>query len=74
MSKQALNYQLGQLETLGYLARLDDPEDRLSQRVSSSSAPYCRGSPPWSQVEDLSHFCRWPEGRIMRNPEPKTTS
>jgi DNA-binding MarR family transcriptional regulator len=33
MSKQALNYQLGQLETLGYLARLDDPDDRRSKRV-----------------------------------------
>jgi DNA-binding MarR family transcriptional regulator len=33
MSKQALNYQLGQLETLGYLQRLHDPEDHRSKRV-----------------------------------------
>jgi DNA-binding MarR family transcriptional regulator len=33
MSKQALNYHLGQLETLGYLQRLHDPEDHRSKRV-----------------------------------------
>jgi len=33
MSKQALNYLLGQLEARGYLERLDDPEDLRSKRV-----------------------------------------
>lgn len=33
MSKQALNYLLGQLEETGYLERVDDPEDRRSKRV-----------------------------------------
>jgi DNA-binding MarR family transcriptional regulator len=33
MSKQAMNYLLGQLEDLGYLARTDDPEDQRSKRV-----------------------------------------
>jgi DNA-binding MarR family transcriptional regulator len=33
MSKQALNYLLGQLEELGYLERVDDPDDRRSKRV-----------------------------------------
>lgn len=33
MSKQALNYLLGQLEGGGYLERVDDPEDRRSKRV-----------------------------------------
>jgi DNA-binding MarR family transcriptional regulator len=33
MSKQALNYLLGQLEEGGYLERVDDPEDRRSKRV-----------------------------------------
>ena len=34
MSKQALNYLLGQLERLGYLERLPDPDDHRSKRVA----------------------------------------
>ena len=33
MSKQAMNYLLGQLERSGYLIRIDDPDDRRSKRV-----------------------------------------
>jgi DNA-binding MarR family transcriptional regulator len=33
MSKQAMNYLLGQLEILGYLERRDDPEDLRHKRV-----------------------------------------
>ncbi len=33
MTKQAMNYLLGELERLGYLTRRDDPEDRRSKRV-----------------------------------------
>jgi DNA-binding MarR family transcriptional regulator len=33
MSKQALNYQLGQLERLGYLERRPDPDDLRSKRI-----------------------------------------
>jgi DNA-binding MarR family transcriptional regulator len=33
MSKQALNYLLGQLESSGYLERRPDPEDQRSRRV-----------------------------------------
>jgi DNA-binding MarR family transcriptional regulator len=33
MSKQAMNYLLGQLEQLGYLTRSDDPGDGRSKRV-----------------------------------------
>ena len=33
MSKQALNYQLGQLERLGYLERRPDPQDLRSKRI-----------------------------------------
>jgi DNA-binding MarR family transcriptional regulator len=33
MSKQAMNYLLGQLEMLGYLQRRDDPEDQRHKRV-----------------------------------------
>ena len=33
MSKQALNYLLGQLEERGYVERRDDPDDQRSKRV-----------------------------------------
>src|SRR5881275_1459412 len=33
VSKQALNYQLGQLERLGYLERQPDPDDLRSKRI-----------------------------------------
>ena len=34
MSKQALNYLLGELERLGYLKRQPDPDDLRSKRVA----------------------------------------
>src|SRR4051812_46752949 len=34
ISKQALNYLLGELERLGYLERRRDPDDRRSKRVA----------------------------------------
>ena len=34
MSKQALNHLLGQLEHLGYLKRLPDPDDKRSKRIA----------------------------------------
>ena len=33
-TKQAMNYLLGQLEQLGYVARVDDPDDQRSKRVT----------------------------------------
>ena len=33
MTRQAMNYLLGELERLGYLIRRDDPDDRRSKRV-----------------------------------------
>jgi DNA-binding MarR family transcriptional regulator len=33
MSKQALNYLLGELERLGYLERRPDPDDQRSKRI-----------------------------------------
>jgi DNA-binding MarR family transcriptional regulator len=33
MSKQALNYQLGELERLGYIERRADPQDLRSRRI-----------------------------------------
>ena len=36
MSKQALNYLLGQLEQLGYLTRETDPSDQRSKRIRAT--------------------------------------
>src|SRR5881409_4065478 len=49
MSKQALNYLLGQLEHLGYLERHPDPEDLRSKRIvlterGKSIIPVIRGA------------------------------
>jgi len=33
MTKQAMNYLLGQMERLGYLTRDDDPDDQRSKRI-----------------------------------------
>ncbi len=40
MSKQALHYLLGQLETLGYLERRADPDDQRSKRVHLTERGY----------------------------------
>src|ERR1043166_6826124 len=49
MSKQALNYLLGELERLGYLERRPDPDDLRSKRIAltrrgSSVVPVIRGA------------------------------
>jgi DNA-binding MarR family transcriptional regulator len=43
MSKQALNYLLGQLEETGYLERVDDPDDRRSKRVKMTKRGWDAG-------------------------------
>lgn len=43
MSKQALNYLLGQLEDTGYLERVDDPDDRRSKRVRVTERGWAAG-------------------------------
>ena len=40
MTKQAVNYQLGQLERLGYLVREPDPGDRRSKRIVLTERGY----------------------------------
>jgi DNA-binding MarR family transcriptional regulator len=43
MSKQALNYLLGQLEGTGYLERVDDPDDRRSKRIRMTKRGWAAG-------------------------------
>jgi DNA-binding MarR family transcriptional regulator len=43
MSKQALNYLLGQLEETGYLERIDDPDDRRSKRIRVTKRGWAAG-------------------------------
>ena len=40
MSKQAVNYQLGQLERLGYLVREADQDDQRSRRIALTDRGY----------------------------------
>jgi DNA-binding MarR family transcriptional regulator len=40
MTKQAMNYLLGQLEQLGYLTRRDDSEDQRSKRIHLTERGY----------------------------------
>src|SRR5262245_16764974 len=48
ISKQALNYLLGELERLGYLERRPDPDDLRSKRVALTS----RGTSAVSVIRD----------------------
>ena len=40
MSRQAMNYLLGELEQLGYLERHDDPDDKRSRRIELTERGY----------------------------------
>ena len=40
MSKQAVNYQLGELERRGYLVRRQDPDDQRSKRIALTGRGY----------------------------------
>jgi DNA-binding MarR family transcriptional regulator len=43
MTKQALNYLLGQLESYGYLERVEDADDQRSKRVRMTERGYAAG-------------------------------
>jgi DNA-binding MarR family transcriptional regulator len=53
MSKQALNYLLGQLEEGGYLERFDDPDDRRSKRVRVTKRGYETGRVMRAEVSKI---------------------
>jgi DNA-binding MarR family transcriptional regulator len=56
ISKQALNYLLGQLETRGYVTRTSDPQDMRSKRIALTdrglaTVPVIRGAVAELEVE-----------------------
>ena len=55
MSKQAVNYLLGQLERLGYLKRVPDPDDLRSKRVGEMETVWERrlGAKRFDQLRGL---------------------
>jgi DNA-binding MarR family transcriptional regulator len=53
MSKQALNYLLGQLEEGGYLERVDDPEDGRSKRVRVTERGFETGTVMRAEVTKI---------------------
>ena len=77
ISKQALNYQLGQLERLGYLERRPDPDDMRSKRIvltrrAESAVPVIREAvaeleTDWAQQLGPERFSRLRELLIELN-------
>ena len=53
MSKQALNYLLGELERLGYLERRADPDDQRSKRIALTRRGISLGQAMREAVEEL---------------------
>ncbi|MCZ7588169.1 MAG: MarR family transcriptional regulator [Gaiella sp.] len=63
VSKQALNYLLGELERLGYLERRADPHDRRSRRIALTRRGESAGHAMREAVVELEH--EW-EARLGR--------
>jgi len=55
MSKQALNYLLGQLEEGGYIERVDDPDDRRSKRVRVTKRGFDAGRAMRAEVTKIEN-------------------
>lgn len=53
MSKQALNYQLGELERMGYLERRPDPDDQRARQVVLTDRGIAAGRVMREAVADL---------------------
>jgi DNA-binding MarR family transcriptional regulator len=55
ISKQALNYLLGQLERLGYLERQADPRDTRSKRIALTPRGVLAGQTMRDAVSEIEH-------------------
>jgi DNA-binding MarR family transcriptional regulator len=55
MTKQALNYLLGQLEELGYLTRETDSDDQRSKRVRLTPRGHAATRAIYEIVEEVEH-------------------
>ena len=60
VSKQALNYLLGQLERLGYLERKPDPDDQRSKRITLTPRGLTAGLAIRDAVREIE--AEWAEG------------
>jgi DNA-binding MarR family transcriptional regulator len=60
ISKQALNYLLGQLERLGYLERRPDPDDQRSKRIALTRRGIATGLAMRDAVREIE--AEWAEG------------
>ena len=77
MSKQALNYLLGELERLGYLERVPDPDDLRSKRIALTErgeaiVPVIRGAvaeleAAWADEVGPDRFAQFREVLIELN-------
>ncbi len=55
MSKQAVNYLLGELERRGYLERREDPHDRRSKRIALTRRGELAGHTIRNAVSEIEH-------------------
>ena len=55
ISKQALNYLLGQLERLGYLERQTDPSDTRSKRIALTPRGVLAGQTMRDAASEIAH-------------------
>jgi DNA-binding MarR family transcriptional regulator len=53
MTKQALNYLLGQLEQLGYLTREADSDDQRSKRIRLTPKGHAASKAIYESIEDV---------------------
>jgi DNA-binding MarR family transcriptional regulator len=77
MSKQALNYLLGELERFGYLERVPDPDDLRAKRIALTErgeaiVPVIRGAvaeveAAWAEQLGADRFARFREALVELN-------
>ena len=80
MSKQAMNYLLGQMEQLGYLTRDDEPQDKRSKRIHLTDRGHAAArtiretvgqvETEWEQQLGPRRFTQFREALAQLQPDP----
>jgi DNA-binding MarR family transcriptional regulator len=80
MTRQAMNYLLGQMEALGYLTRDDDPEDQRSKRIHLTDRGHAAArtireivrqvETEWEQHLGPQRFAQFREALTQLQPDP----